>query len=276
MLRLKILLLISLTVWAMGSMVSAVASAAPEDPWWMKREQVKQVKINQTKRMQVKVGNLLNERTPFKIITAGKTVECQIVTGKGWVWNGERPGMGEGTLQFGECTLRDSECLETRAAILDQAKFHSSLMWKYHGEKKELEGPGQQKIYEVFAPGNHIEKYNQFFLRAPFMSIKVASEGTCSALESQLYAEGSTVEWELQQGLRQESVWGMAAQVEPQDSDQRLITLSWQLPNVEIFHKGTLEDHTVLQLGGESAEIEGKVYMEEELGGTEFGAWGKA
>jgi len=48
--RIKTFLLGLLTVLAVGSVVSATASAALEGPWWMKREQVKQVKINQNKK----------------------------------------------------------------------------------------------------------------------------------------------------------------------------------------------------------------------------------
>lgn len=276
MYRMRILLLSSLAVFALSSMISATASAELQGPWWMKLEGGKQVKIEQKSELQIKSDNNLNQvLTPFNIISVGnKHVECQVVLNKGWLWNGEQAhqGLNEESIQFNICTFKEPGCVITRPVTLSQAKVRTELMWKYRGEKKELEEVGTQTIHDVFGPSEPPEKFVGG-LRARFLTVTVPAEGGCEARSIGLFATGTKTEWENQQHAKFETIWGTAPQVEPKNIDEKFVTLKWVRPNVKWLHHKGVEVNARLALGEEEAEIQGKIYLEEEFGLTLFGAW---
>lgn len=279
--RMKVLLLSLLAVFAVGSVVSATASAQLQGPWWMKREGVKQVKIEQKKELQIKSSRI--GAFPFKIVSAvggGTEISCTNVENKGWLWNGAHQGQNKETLSFSGCIDRHTGCPE-RVATLSQAKVVSELMWKYRGEKKELEEQGKQEIYDVFAPRSPIVEFEPGRFRSTFSRVTVPAGVPCGMEEFDISAEGTKTTWEDQPILKSEHekipvVWGTAARVEPENLDQKIVALNWIRPNVKWLHHKEVEVSAILQfvgVGAEEAEIEGKLGLQDEFDVFEFGAW---
>jgi hypothetical protein len=283
MFKIKVLLLGLLAVFAVSSMASTTASALLQGPWWLKQIEGKQVKIEQKEELQIKSSKI--GTAPFKIVSplgGGTEIKCEKVENKGWIWNGVKQGQDKEELKFTECTDVYVNCPFVRTATLGQAKVVSELMWKYRGIPGELTEQGTQEIYDVFAPRAKIEEFAPNRFRSAFLRVKVPAFETCPAEEFELVAEGSKRKWQDQnidpktgQHETIEVVWGTAARVEPENKDQKVVTLNWLRPNVKVLHHQEVVNEALLQLGGAEAEIEGMLGLQDEFDKVEFGAWDK-
>jgi hypothetical protein len=282
--RTKVLLVSLLAVFAVGSATSAVASAALQGPWWMKFPPggKMQEKIEQKEELQIKSTRV--GAFPFKIVSPGlqnTVISCTNVENKGWLWNGKTADQGQNkeTIKFSGCIDKFEGCKEERVAELSQAEVVSELMWKYRGEKKEFEEQGKQEIYNVLAPRAPIEEFEKGKFRSKFLTVRVPAGGACPLEEFSLYAVGTKTTWEDQpiqekgEHPKIEVVWGTAARVEPENLDQKVVTLNWIQPNVKKLHHKEVEINATLQLGNAEAEIKGELGLQAEFDNVEFGAW---
>jgi hypothetical protein len=272
--RVKITLLALVAVFVASFVMSATAGAVIQGPWWKKLENGQQVKIEQTKELQVKSINEGSFILKTRALEMNITIECRKVEDKGFIWNGPHTGRDESKIKFTEC-LMVTPCAGT-AVTVEESKVRTELMWKYQGNTSELgEAGGVQKIYDVFAPEEAPVEFEPGKFRAKFTTITVPKPCVVNGAFP-VYAEGSRLlNWKDQKGNSFEVIWGTAALVEPQNNDATTGRLKWELPNVTKLHVEEAPQEAKLQFGTNAAELKGTIKVEGELELVAFGAWDK-
>ncbi len=259
--RIKIMLAGLLAMLIVGSVASAVASAAPDGPWFRHPEGGKQVKWPINEEQQIKSKN--QGGSPFILKSTISenntpvTLECRQVNNKGNIWNGLHQGEDEAEVIFSECIMSSAPCAGEPITV-EPTKVYTELMWKYSGVKKELEEQkaGQQKIYDVFAstaePVGGKAKFTTIKIPAKCIfggSINVEAGGTAATFVDQHQVSHSVV-------------WGTAAEVNPQNLDAKTGYLVWNIPNQkQLHHQGTIVQANLF-LGTHTAELQGQIKIE--------------
>jgi hypothetical protein len=266
MYRVRALWLSLLAVFAVGSVVSATASAALQGPWWKQEEGGKQIKLPQYKERQIKSKNegafILKGSVPG---VGAVRIKCETVLNKGNIWNGVKQGADEATVEFLNCSfLEPTICAGT--ATVESVKVYTELMWKYRGETRELAEVGQQKIYDVFAPTEEPTGG-----KATFTKI-LGPAGTLCRGPNNVNAIGSVAKFTDQNKIVHIVQWGTAALVEPQNEDKQVGRLVWTDPNVTRLHHEEVPIEAKLEFATEPAELQGTVNVEENSG-LPFGAF---
>jgi hypothetical protein len=262
-----------------GSYAASSASAAVQGPWWMKLEGGKQVKIEPKPHLEIKSENEGNFKLKGKILGTAVILECKKVENKGSIWNGPHTGRDEAVITWNECSIAQAVLCKGFPIEVGLTKVRTELMWKYAGIEKELKETGglQQKIYDVFAPTEPVEKiegkekskFTTITVPTEFEGIKCALAGVFT-----VYAVGTVYTgWEDQEKVLHTVQWGTAALVEPQNMDVKLGRLKWAIPNVKKLHVEEAPQIAELEFASNPAELEGTIKVEATNGITEFGAW---
>jgi hypothetical protein len=270
--RLRILLLGLLAMLAMSAVSSATASATElQGPWWRHPESSKQVKWPENEEHAITASN--TGLGNFRLVSKGNavlgnvTIECKKVTSTGNIWNGLHQGEDNANALFEECESIGTVSGKCPNVKVGEVKAYSELMWKYRGEAKELKEPGQQKIYDVFAPTTEPKGG-----KAPYTVITFPEGCVGHGTLFEVTATGSEATFIDQHQEPHPIVWGTAALVEPQNADVTKGFLHWIIPNVTKLHHQEKEVVAKLEFGGKPAELEGTLAVELTAGGM-FGAY---
>lgn len=268
--RIRLLFLSLLAVFAVSSVVSASASAEVNGPWWKHFNALKeQVKFPENEEQQLKVKNAGSFKLKGKISSSAVTIECTTASGNGWLWNGLHQGEDEGVeVRFENCTGEGTLLGKCIVEVEPLKHSYSELMWKYRGEKKELEEAPkttQQKIYDAF--GVEANKEGNFVFTV------ITTTSPCTVINKfPVQAAGSPAEFVDQHGVKHQIKWGSAPVVEPQNEDVTKGSLTWTLPNQRKLHHQEKEVVAKLEFAQQPAELEGKLAVELN-NGEMFGAF---
>jgi hypothetical protein len=265
--RIRILFISLFAVSAVSLVASAAASAFLTGPWWRHNNgSGEQVKYPLNEERQLKAKNEGNFTLVGKLLGTKVVIECSKATAKGWLWNGSLQGEDEGEeVKFESCILKNATTGECTVTVKPLKNAYSELMWKYRGEKKELEEVGQQKIYDPFGvKANEAGKFE-------FTSITTVAP--CPVIETfPVEAVGTKQAFFDQHGVEHEIKWGSAPLVEPQNRDSTKGSLTWTMPNQTKLHHQEKEVVAKLEFAANPAELAGKLVIELN-NGEEFGAF---